>query len=153
MQASVEILAMIGKKLSGHASVEELAKLQQWLESDILHREEYDEIITIWQDSSRILGEPVFESHTAWLKINDQIAAKPSSFKRPSLSRFAFRIAGVAAILAGLWLLGWYIWKTNRSSFQVQIAKNNEQLNLPDGSQVLLRKGSSLRYPVVFDEK
>src|ERR1700730_485957 len=92
MQASDEILAIIGKKLSSRASDEELTKLERWIESDVLNRKEYDDLVSIWRDSSRILGEPAFNSTPPALKINSKITAPASSTSNPPAIIRSFRV-------------------------------------------------------------
>jgi ferric-dicitrate binding protein FerR (iron transport regulator) len=153
MSSSDNILNLITKKLDGQASGAELEQLQQWLLADPLHQREYDDMLTIWEKSPGALRHPSFSAHHAWARINEQIQQK-SEAQQPTarVARLTAPVkwTAVAAVLLGIIAAGWYLLD-NHLSWQVITAATNQSVQLPDGSTVLLRQGSTLKYPYSFD--
>jgi len=153
MSSSDNILNLITKKLDGQASGPELEQLQEWLLADPLHQREYDDMLTIWEKSPGALRHSSFNTHHAWARINEQIQQK-SKPQQPTV-RVARLTATVkwmaaAAVLLGIVATGWYLLG-NQLGWQVITAATNQSVQLPDGSTVLLRQGSILKYPSTFD--
>jgi ferric-dicitrate binding protein FerR (iron transport regulator) len=57
----------------------------------------------------------------------------------------------IAASVIAILISGYYIWISVYPSFQSVTAVKNQRLRLPDGSIVVLRKGSSISYTPVFN--
>ena len=145
MQVNEQILVIISKRLEGGASAEELEQLQLWLDADAANRSEYDQMVKIWSDSPRVISLPHFDTDAAWRKTDGRISVK----KMPVYTR---RIAVAAAVIV-IAAAGWWLYnKTNPGWQRFEATAANQSLQLPDGSVVFLRKGSSLKYPPVFDK-
>jgi transmembrane sensor len=152
MSSSENITHLITKKLGGQASEAELQQLQEWLLADPLHQREYDELLTIWEKSPGALRQPSFNTQQAWAKLDGQLkpASQPAARILQLTARKRWMVA--AAVLLGLIVSGWYL-VNNRTHWQVVMASANQSVQLPDGSTVLLRQGSELKYPSAFDTK
>ncbi|MDF2189619.1 FecR family protein [Paraflavitalea sp. CAU 1676] len=61
-------MELIAKVLSGRASAAEQEQLQQWL-ADPAHREEYEELAIIWQESLRLTASQSFDKEAGWAKL------------------------------------------------------------------------------------
>lgn len=152
MSNNDNIINLIAKQLHGVATEQEAGELQLWLQSDVAHQQEYNELVTIWQKTNPLQTAPPFNTDIAWQQLATKIAR---SGKQPgtviSLIFIAKRVAAAVVILAmaagGYWWYQYNQWQTFTAS------NNNEQLTLPDQSVVSLRKGSSLQYPKTFDKK
>jgi len=150
MQVNEQIATIVGKKLEGRASAEELEQLQLWLSSGEGNTPEYDQLVKIWMESPRALNLPVFDTVTAWNKVDAEIAQKNTN-KVKVISLYTRRTAAAAAVIIILVAGGW-IWNKNNPRWQqVEALAANQSLQLPDGSVVELRKGSKLEYPPVFN--
>jgi transmembrane sensor len=153
MLTSENISAIIAKRLHGQATEEELQQLQLWMAADAAHQQEYEQLVKIWNQSAIALSAADFDTSAAWstvdmaIKNNQHASAKVVPF-------FRKKTMIAAAALTGTVALAWFAWSASRPKWEnVTAVNNNQSLHLPDGSVVLLRKGSTLAYPAVFDKK
>jgi ferric-dicitrate binding protein FerR (iron transport regulator) len=158
MNDKEHIVHLIAKQLQGLATPQEAEELQHWLKLDATCQQEYDDMAMIWQKSGPLLADPQFNADIAWLKLDDKVAqlTPRPKYQQDTIISFLFsstgRIAAAVLVLA-LTALGGY-WLHQRAQWQHFTAANkNETLTLPDQSVVLVRKGSSIKYPNVFDKK
>jgi ferric-dicitrate binding protein FerR (iron transport regulator) len=154
MGSSDNILNLITKKLDGQASGAELEQLQEWLLADPLNQREYDDMLTIWEKSPDALRKSFFSTQQAWAKVNEQLQQnnQPQPIARIARLTAPMKWIAVAAVLLGIIATGWYLLGSH-SNWQVITAVANQSVQLPDGSTVLLRQGSILKYPPTFDAK
>jgi transmembrane sensor len=150
------ILNLIAKELSGRATAEEQQQLQQWQELDPSNRKEYEELVTMWKESMRLTADQSFNTARAWNKV--KAAMKPAGQSQAPartinfLSSLYYKRLAVAAAILAVFIIGGYLWNHYRNAWEeLSAASNNQSLQLPDGSTVLLRKGATLRYPLHFD--
>jgi ferric-dicitrate binding protein FerR (iron transport regulator) len=69
---------LIGKILSGNASLEEQKQLEKWLEEDPSHRGELEEMKKLWAVSSRLIKkERSYDAAEAWEEFRELAKAKP----------------------------------------------------------------------------
>lgn len=140
------------------ATPEEADELQQWLQTDAMNRQEYDDMARIWQKSGPLLANPEFNTDIAWSKLDNKIALvspRPRhQFYNVISNLFAnTKTVAAAVVIFTMVALGGYWWY-KQSQWQTFTAANkNEILTLPDQSVVLVRKGSTLAYPKSFNAK
>jgi ferric-dicitrate binding protein FerR (iron transport regulator) len=158
MNQNEHIVTLIAKQLQGLATPQEAEELQQWLQADASRRQEYDDMVLIWQKSGPLLANPQFNADIAWAKLDDKVAKLNGRPKEPFHNVISFlfsstkKIAAAVVILA-LVTLGGYWWY-KQAQWQTFTATNkNETITLPDQSVVLVRKGSSIKYLKSFDGK
>jgi ferric-dicitrate binding protein FerR (iron transport regulator) len=148
MQVNEHIAAIIGKKLEGQATTEELEQLQLWLDSGAGGAQEYDQLARIWAESPRVLAPAAFDTATAWIKVDATIQALPRKAAVRSLQTYRrMAVAAAVILLAGA---GWLLYNNTTRWQTVEALAANQSLSLPDGSIVELRKGSKLEYPAGF---
>lgn len=157
MYTNDEIPAIVAKQLNGQATLQELEQLQLWIAADTANQQEYEELVKIWEHSEHVLGPALFDTGAAWQKMDAAIRnGQHNNATAPAkVVRFSFvkRIAVAASVLVVI-ASGWYLWTINHASWQTVTAKDqNISLQLPDGSAVLLRKGSVVKYPAAFAKK
>ncbi|MBS1564426.1 MAG: FecR domain-containing protein [Bacteroidetes bacterium] len=145
MQPSEQIAAIIGKKLEGQASPEELAELQVWINADAANSAEYDQLAKIWADSPRALRLPAFDTATAWQKLDGII--RSNTRKAPAKIISLYRRVAVAAAVIIIAGAGWWLYSSRVSWQRVEALAANQTIHLPDGTDVELRQGSMLEYP------
>ena len=151
MSENEHIISIIARQLKEQASPDEMQELQTWLQADASHQRHYDELIAIWQNSGRLLNGPAFDTHSAWINIENQIN-RPKTTKASVISLFIKRAAVAAVLLGAISLAAW--WYMNRAQWQTFTATaGNEVLHLPDQSVVHVRKGSTIRFPQHFSNK
>ena len=158
MSQNDHIVSLIAKQLQGMATPEEAEALQQWLQSDAINRQEYDDMARIWQKTGPLLANPEFNTDIAWAKLDNKIALTSPRPQRQFHNVISYLFANTkrvaaAVVIFAMVVLGGYWWY-KQSQWQTFTAANkNETLTLPDQSVVLVRKGSSVTYPKSFDAK
>ena len=153
MQVNEHITAIIGKKLEGLASAEELEQLERWLGSGEGNSHEYDQLVKIWAESPGALHLPVFNTEAAWQMVDARINAPAANTSKGKLISIYSRRAVAAAAIVIVVAAGWWLWTKNNPRWQrFEALAANRSLQLPDGSMVELRKGSKLEYPLVFNK-
>jgi transmembrane sensor len=159
MSQNDHIITLIAKQLQGLATPQEAEELQQWLQSDDSRRQEYDDMVMIWQKSGPLLANnPQFNTEVAWVKLDDQIAQISDRPKEPYHNVISFlfsntKKAAAAIVVLAVIAFGGYWWY-KQAQWQTFAATNtNETIILPDRSVVLVRKGSSIQYPRTFDAR
>lgn len=148
------ILTLIAKKLQGQANATEIQELSLWLNADANHQLAFDELTAIWQRSGSVLTHTHFDVDAAWQKVDQAITGIAP--KQPARIITLFHnskraIISIAAI--GILSIGTYWWYTQSQWQRVIALAANRVVNLPDHSEVLLRKGSTLYFPKHFDAK
>ncbi|HEY8894854.1 MAG TPA: FecR domain-containing protein [Niastella sp.] len=147
IQIPEHILTIIEKQLKGQASVEETASLQQWRAENPSHESIYRQLQKLWQESGAILTEKTYDAESAWDKVD--LRLEKGNKKAPV--RMLTRLAAAACIIGILFIAGWLILGKNKPELLVAKAEQtNTPVTLPDGSQILLRKGATLSYPKTF---
>lgn len=158
---------LIARKLSGEITPVEEKRLNAWLNASPSNRDRYDKIVLFSQEvrSMPIPGCP--DPKDEWSQLQEvmgtrarQKGGERKSHRRTASRRPAFSSAGTglryAPILAFLVILcaGVLIWKTYLSKTGLRKTRTpfaqQTELLLPDGTQVRLNSGSTLRYPKNF---
>lgn len=151
MQINDQIIFLIASQLQGSASTEEATQLQQWIDAAPENRAAYLDLVKIWEKSNTLLQQPVFDSHAAWKKLDAIIQRYEQQAIAPVRSLNYKKWLSVAAAILVIATAGWFGWNNfHARSQEVTASVNNEMVELPDGSSVLLRKGSTIRYPATF---
>jgi transmembrane sensor len=147
IQIPEQILLLIEKRLKGQPSEAEMETLQQWRSANQSHERIYRQVEKIWQESGIILQEPVYDSEKAW----DKVDLRLEHGKNKGTVRLMTRLAMAASIAGILFIAGWMLFHKETPSMRlVQAAQINTPITLPDGSQVVLRKGATLSFPEKF---
>jgi ferric-dicitrate binding protein FerR (iron transport regulator) len=142
------IILLIEKQLKGVLSEAEAQTLQQWRSANRSHEAIYRQLEKIWQESGSILQESVYDEEEAWNKVDQRLAQG----KNKGTIRLLTRLAAAACIAGVVFLAGWLFYHKPQPALQLAKADQmNMPVTLPDGTQVVLRKGATLSYPKVFD--
>ncbi len=145
-----QIADIIAKKLQGTASQEELAQWQTWMDASSLNRIQYEHFVRIWQESGPILTGPTVDTDAAWSKLDRTIQSRYESTLPPIIPLYLKRLSIAIAIFVAF-VAAWYFWHEGGQSWETFTAANsNQSIELSDGSVILLRKGSTLKYPHSF---
>jgi transmembrane sensor len=153
IQIPEHIITIIEKQLKGQATGEESATLQQWLAENPSHNTIYRQLEKVWQESGAILAEKTYDTQSAWDKVD--LRLEQGNKKAPVLrmrSRLT-RLAAAASIAGILIIAGWLLLrKTTPELLVAKAEQTNTPVILPDGSQIVLRKGAILSYPKAFSK-
>lgn len=140
---------------------DELEQLWQWLDKDVSHRKEFDDLRSAWIMAGHNSGKQSFDIGQSWLAIEQRI--KPARFMW--FKHFNIRPLWYAASLiicfglgAGMFLFtsqkkhaehSAFITKTATTSIHVPMGSKTSVV-LPDGSTVWLNADSEIHYSSVF---
>ena len=147
IQIPEPIIQLIEKEFQGGLNDAEAQMLQQWRTEKRSHEVIYRQLEKIWRESGSIIQEPVYDHEQAWNKVDHQLGQG----KNRRIIRLFNRLAMAACIAGVLFIAGWLLYHKPQPSTQLAKAgQMNVTVTLPDGSQVVLRKGATLSYPQVF---
>jgi ferric-dicitrate binding protein FerR (iron transport regulator) len=124
-------------------------KVEQWLDEDPANREYYEELKLYWESEAVISDEIVFDEDKAF----NELSKKRGKQNRLTIRRFIQYAAAIVILIASGITAYLYI---NPVSNQVLVENNESQekmLRMPDGSTILLARGSSVEYSKHFSEK
>ncbi|OQP57623.1 hypothetical protein A3860_08305 [Niastella vici] len=147
IQIPEHILLLIEKQLKDQPSEAETEQLQQWRSANPAHETVFRQLEKIWQESGIILQEPAYDAERAW----DKVDLRLDQGKKKGAIRLLTRLAVAACIAGILFIGGWMLFHNETPALRlVQAAQINTPVTLPDGSQVVLRKGATLSFPEKF---
>lgn len=146
----------IVKNLKGHATPEEQAALDHWLNEDESHSQILSEIQNVYSLTSSIPRYFYPDKEKAWRKIDRQ--TRSSGTKVTQLfNRLKYTAAAAVLLLVSLTLFWNYHARTveDRRHFSEIVAPPGQKtmVVLPDSSLVWLNSGSSLKYNGNFNVK
>lgn len=149
---------LIAKVLSGEATAQEAARLQESCAADPALQKAFEDAQVVWALTETAMPRFTVDKAAAWEKIQARISANsPLEFPEmlPKTRRFALpvwtRWAAAAVVAAlGTTLLLQQLPEKNQTILATQ---NRQQVTLPDGSTVTLRKDARLQYAASFKEK
>jgi len=141
--------SLIAAELGGTLSIDNARELASWRE-EAANEVRYQEVLSLWERTGQLGPEFPFDSQADWA----QVSAKLGEASKPLWQRPIWRVAAIILILVGIGAAFWIGVRQNSSPQWNQVLAQTEevQVDLPDGSQVTLRAGSSLRYPEAFSD-
>lgn len=149
-----EILDILGKKLKGEASPEELTALQEWLDSDPENQILANELSATW-DKSEDGGfdwEPNVD--TAWNRFSNEVNFGSNDNEQDNTRTGGFssmwKVAASIAVVVGVALAAFFIMGSGDTVWTSQDTKL--AVTLPDGSTVHLNHHSEIIVPANFNE-
>ena len=149
IQIPEHIILLIEKNFHNQLSGAEEQELQQWRSANRSHEVIYRQLEKIWQESGSILQATFYDEAEAWNKVN--LRLEQGRTNRGTI-RMITRLAAAACIVGVLIIAGWLLYQKQSPTLQMATAgRTNIPVTLPDGSQVVLRKGATLSYPEKFN--
>ncbi|MCF6406706.1 FecR domain-containing protein [Chitinophaga filiformis] len=152
IQIPEHIAFIIIKHLRAIQTSTEAATLQAWISESEEHEKAWQQMVRLWNESGNILGQPVFDTASAWEKLDSSLGhGVPVRRTRVRLMRLAL----AACVVGVLAVAGWMFYQQQDNSI-LKIAaagEGSQRVTLPDGSLVILREGASIRYPKAFNTK
>jgi transmembrane sensor len=143
---------IIYRHLNGEATPGEETELSSWLKQSADNQGEYDSIVKIWNDSLHISFTEDFDKTAAWESLENRINRTPvPAMKRIPFFSKSIRVAAAIIALGLLAELVYYLVRPKPPALtEVLAVQGNQKIQLPDGSVILLRKGSRLQYPADY---
>lgn len=150
-----QIQLIISAYLSGKATVEECRKLEEWVKQSPDNNRYFQEMRNIWQVMRPAFNPSEIDVYKAEKNILANIAATKRNMVRTILVYWQ-RVAAI--LLLPLLILCTYLYLNKESdlydTIEYQEVKSPHgtfsEVRLPDGTNVWLNGGSSLKYPLAF---
>lgn len=130
--------------LNGESSDEEAKALQEWIDENPSNKDEFELTRRLWTDSGDAVLLPV-DTDKAWQQVSAQTIGKQAKVVRLFPWKRVVAIAASVILIVG----GYYFFNQSRQTqWNVTLADNgNKKIELPDGTQIMIRKGSRLSVP------
>lgn len=151
------IYGIISKYLGGEASEQEASLLKSWLSEDRKNQIEFDEITALWEKSQSLQFPERINTHKALNTVRTKGEIKRIKTYRFSLIQQIAAILIISILLTGLYN---YFSAGDRGALygtdyyqEVSAAYGTRtNVDLPDGTTVILNSGSSLRFSSLFSK-
>ncbi|GAC1416519.1 MAG: FecR domain-containing protein [Flavisolibacter sp.] len=148
MKDQTTIEDIIVRDLNNESSEQERTILFNWLAENQDHRQEYEELKNIWQNSADMLLAQQFDTQKGWEQVEKKIDIVNSHKGGKVVSMFKYRYMAAAAVIIFV-LVGIMFWThapIEKNVISIVANESNKEFHFPDGTLVLLRRGSSLSY-------
>jgi ferric-dicitrate binding protein FerR (iron transport regulator) len=144
--------ALIAKHLGKELDDKEKDEFAKWMKESGANGRELENAEKVWQISS-MKETQLFDTENGWSKMKNRI--HPVKDFRHSINRHiiitSLKVAASLLILISLTFTAyWIIGKTGHIQVTAENEKLLEPVVLPDGSQVYLNAGTTIRYPKTF---
>lgn len=141
-------ITLLRKKLKGALSAEDQKQLDQWSKEDA-----YKGLDRIWEMSSQYKKDYQPDVEAGMQRFKARLAQEEAVVVPLKKNNTFLRVAAaVLFVLALSWLWRNYLDKPAQELMVATAAEEKLEVNLPDGSVVVLNQNSSLRYPASFDQ-
>lgn len=146
-----QIYLLIAKSLNNELTGDERRELDVWLNADAANKTVYEEMEKLWQETDTLLQQPSFDTEAAWDAVAKRTIAVLPAVPERKLISFPnwLKFSAAAAVLMASFI-GYRLLNTNHE-LTVIAAADGQVVKLPDQSVVTLKKGSTLKYPEIFD--
>lgn len=147
---SPHIESIIILQLDQQASPAEQAVLEKWLSESAAHREAYQAVLRVWNESQVAALQHPFDTAAAWEKVSQRIQPQKANVFHLPRWKTALSAAAALVLIIGLPTLYYGRITAEPIAWKEVRAAGNQEVRLADGSRVSLRHGSVLQYPERF---
>ena len=150
--------ALILKQLSGEIQEDEQARLENWIQSDVMHKQRYTELAKTWELTSSLpeLSASDVDLDKNWNAIQKGMQSGDSSNVDKPVRRIRYMRYAAAAVLAIL-VITWFYMSGELGNNRIQVVTaevaGSQMVVLPDSSQVWLHDGASISYARGFEPR
>lgn len=148
-----DYILLLHKKFTGVIAADELQALETWISQSSRNAALAQQYAQIWADANLPEKQFTLDLDAEFTSLQRRIAqAEPLRAKTVSLGYRWMRVAaGLTLLLAALW---GYLRFAGAPAVEMIVVQSGtlekKQIDLPDGTQVWLRKNSRLEYPVAL---
>jgi transmembrane sensor len=156
METNQNHIDLIVKFLSGDITHDEIIKLESWIGERTVNRNLFNEYKKVWENLGKVADIAGIDVQKEWKKLEGKMDFPGSvriSRHRPAVERnFTFWFTRIAAVLIIGLFLSITVILINRNARYISCTTETTTMiaQLPDGSQVTLNAGSSLKYQKKF---
>ncbi len=160
MKEDNKYVDLIASYLSGNLKGQDKKELFDWVEAETANKAFFDEMANLWAVSAAYHEEPFNANLSdAWLQIDEQLE-KSESGKAPSakIIRIPKRLGWRWVAAVTLLFLTVSIWQILTLDIPQMVnvqtyAKEQLELDLPDGSKVWLNENTTISYDSIFSDR
>ncbi len=154
-EANEHIDDLIGKLLSGEASIQERDEVESWVASTPESRHYFEQVKSIFERAKTMPATENFDVDAAWLKVSKKIKprARVIAMMPSAKSVLSWRIAATIIVLIGISALIYQMFAERSVSFTYQSTDVILKDTLADGTMATLNKRSSLTFEYNEKEK
>jgi len=139
--------SMIVKFLAAEAEAHEVALISQWRQADAANEQRFRQLEKLWNSSEGLRNSRSFNTDMAWQKVSARL--QPARVTKVRSLRTVWMAAASVLLVFGVSLLLYNVFRQAPMQMAASDGTHTEQIDLSDGSEVLLRSGS-LAYPEQF---
>ena len=152
------IESLLIKSFSGKACPEEVQIIQSWLDEQEGNRKDYQAYKKIWDDSKNLMLSGSIDTGNALLKTKNQIPQFSRNIRWISFIKQAAAVLILSAILSVT--INYFLNRQPQTEIsdvvyqEIKAAFGTQtKLTLADGTSVCLNSGSTLRFPLSFENE
>ncbi|MFK7798703.1 MAG: FecR family protein [Aureispira sp.] len=154
-------LQLLGKVLSKEASEQEQEALNQWTQEEQHHQQLVDETTLIWEKADDALPTVRSNKAAAWERLEAQLENPATAATPKAKMKTLWYQLAAAVVVVAIGLGGWYqqTLQTATDTDFPQLASIStaagmqQEVQLPDGSKVMLNEKSTLQYEANFEPR
>lgn len=159
MKDEKKYLQLLGKVLSREASVEEQQELEAWAKESADNQQFVEHTTLIWNKAEAYEAPINTNKEAAWANLESRIKASAPSQKTTIKALWYKVVAAVVIVAMGL---GWFYQQQQlpeNAEVQPVLAtistgeQEQKEINLPDGSTILLNEHSTISYDRAFKNR
>lgn len=147
-----DIESLIASYLSGEASREEMALVENWKNESDSNRRYFEQLKLIFEQATDTTGSEGFDVDRAWEKFRTRISDPHNGNTIPLKSRFPdyrlfMRIAAGIVVFLGVGFLAYNFFRNDAvGHLEVLAGKTTASDTLPEGSEVFLNRQTRIEY-------
>lgn len=153
-----DIWALIARNLAGLVDSIETAQLKDWIERSTDNKQYFEQVKNIWDATDRHIDQKKISTTEALEKVLGRI---PKVFPRRTIWYYWQKVAAVIILPLAFGTLLWIYLNSYKPISSNEFVYNEvyaaygtrSSLRLADSTLVWLNSGSSLRYPIKFNNK
>lgn len=136
-------LELAVKHITGNATEEESLLIQKWIDESEENKDLYNSLKEAWTSSGNVAGLPEIDTDKEWIIFRSRHFSISSK-------RIWLRVAAMIAIILTTAAV---LWFTNYNTEKTLVAEGqNKALKFDDGSEMAIKKESSITYPENFEK-
>lgn len=148
---------LLVKHLTGEATGQEAAEVEQWLQQSEANSRYYEGLIQIWEQSLQLAANVNIDENTAWQKFKQRAEGATQTatpVRKIPAYKSIIRIAVAVILVVASGIIGYLVtglFTANPvTQLAVQTSDNILADTLTDGSVITMNKHSGIAYPSAF---
>ena len=142
------------KYLLGEASPEEDQAVMEWMNENATHREYYEQLGKIWDNSKKLAADSTLDVNRAWERFQSRVNGQNETPRTLKGNRFSWmKIAASIILIVSFGIAAYFLINKNNEPIEMvsQTGQNILVDTLSDGSVITLNKKSTITYPSKFN--